>query len=101
MAEINEEFDNMQVTEINQHKEGWTFLVEIGHGDGLVEYFIDVDKDYWARLTNRRVEPMDLIKATFNFLLDKEPKELILKKFNIADISGFFPSYENEMKKIL
>lgn len=101
MAELNEDFDGIRVTEQNQREEGWTFLVELGHGEGLVEYWVDVDRDYWTRLTNRRVEPAELVEVTFKFLLDKESRELILKKFNLADISGHFPNYENEIKRAL
>ncbi len=99
MAELNEDFDGMRVTETNQSDNGWTFLVELGNGDGLLEYWIDVDRDYWTRLTNRRIEPDELVSITFKFLLDKESKELILKKFNLSDVAGNFPTYEMEIKK--
>lgn len=101
MAELNEDFEEIRVTETNQRDDSWTFLVELGHGEGLIEYWVDVDRDYWTRLTNRRIEPAELVTLTFKFLLDKEPKELILKKFNIADVSGFFPMYERAIKKYL
>lgn len=101
MAEINEDFDGIKITETNQHENGWTFLVELGHGEGLIEYWIDVDKDYWTRLTSRRIEPTELVAVTFKFLLDKAPKELILKKFNLADVAGHFPMYESEVKRAL
>ncbi len=99
MSEFNEEFDGIRITENSQAEDHWTFLVEVGHGEGLIEYFVDVDRDYWTRLTNRRVEPAELVRLTFQFLLEREPKELILKKFNVADVSGYFPTYENEVRR--
>lgn len=99
MAELNEDFDGMRVTETSQRADGWTFLVELGHGEGLIEYWVDVDREYWTKLTNRRIEPADLVIFTFKFLLDKETKELILRKFNIADVAGHFPMFENEIRK--
>lgn len=101
MAEFNEDFDGIRVTETNQNDNGWTFLVELGHGEGLIEYLVDVDRDFWTRLTNRMVEPTELVIFSFKFLLDREPKEIILKKFNLSDISGHFPTYEAEIKKYL
>ncbi len=101
MAEMNEDFDGMKVTEANQREDGWTFLVELGHGEEMIEYWVDVDKDYWTRLTNRRIEPEELVVITFKFLLGKEHKELILKKFNLADITGLFPMYELEVKRAM
>ena len=101
MAEFNEDFDDIRITEVSQREEGWTFLVEVGQGDSLNEYFVDVDKEYWTRLTARRIEPAELVKATFRFLLEKEQKEVIMKKFNLADIVGHFPNYENEIRRLL
>ena len=101
MADFSEEFDEIQITEQGQSDNGWTFIVEIGHGDGLVEYMVDVDKEYWTRLTGRRVEPAALVRLTMQFLLSKEPKELILKRFNLSDVAGHFPMYEMEIKRVL
>jgi hypothetical protein len=98
---FNEDQNDMRVTEIGQDKNSWTFMVEIGRGDGLNEYMVILDREYWTRLTNRRVEPEELVKVTFHFLLEKEPKELILKKFNISDVQGHFPGYEIEVKRSL
>lgn len=101
MTEFNDDFDGMRVTEANQREGGWTFLVELGHGEGLAEYWVDVDRDHWTRLTGRRVEPAELVAFTFKFLLDKESKELIMKKFNLADVVKYFPAYELELKRVL
>jgi len=101
VSEYNEEFDGIRVTETNQSDNGWNFLVELGHGDGLVEYFVEVDRDYWTRLTGRRIEPAELVKTTFEFLLSHESKELILKKFNLSDVNGYFHNYEEEIKRLL
>lgn len=99
MAEVNEDFDNMIVTEQSQREDGWTFFVELGHGDGMIEYIVTVDRAYWTSLTGRRIEPSELVSLSFNFLLSKEPKELILRKFNLSDIVGQFPIFENEIKR--
>lgn len=101
MSEYNEEFDGMSISEISQRSDGWTFLVELGHGDTKIEYMVDLDKDYWTRLTDQRIEPVKLVEATFKFLLDREAKEMILRKFNLADVSGHFPNYEVEIKRLL
>src|SRR3990167_1765065 len=101
MAEFNEDFDGIRITETNQKEESWTFLVELGHGDNLAEYYVDVDRDYWTKLTGRRIEPAELIEITFKFLLDKEQKEMIMKKFNLSEVNKLFPQYETEIKRII
>lgn len=100
-AEFNEEFDEIRITEAVQREDGWTYLVELGHGEGLIEYLVDVDREYWTRLINRRVEPEKLVEITFKFLLDHQAKETIIKRFNLSDVSGQYPNYENEIKRLI
>ena len=37
--------------------------------------------------------PEKLIEASFRFLLDREPKESILGRFDLSIISRYFPEY--------
>jgi hypothetical protein len=36
-----------------------------------------------------------LARATFRFLLAREPKESIMRSFGIADVNRFFPEFED------
>ena len=56
------------------------------------------DRDY-AHLTNGNVTPEELIRRSFEFLLERESKESILESFDITVISRYFPQYEREIKK--
>ncbi len=101
MSEFAEDYDEMKVTEEGQSANGWTFLVELGHGDGLTEYLVNVNREYWTLLTGRRVEPEELVKMTFEFLLSKRSKDLIKRKFDVSEVSAGFSDYEMEVKKKL
>ena len=57
-------------------------------------------KDY-ARLAGGAIEPEELIRKSFQFLLEREPKESILSRFDLAVISRYFPEYEREIKNRL
>ena len=37
----------------------------------------------------------------FHFLLDREPKELILQRFDVTVISRYFPEFERELPHYL
>jgi hypothetical protein len=39
------------------------------------------------------VEPERLIRASFEFLLEREPKESILARFELPVIERYFPEY--------
>jgi hypothetical protein len=42
-----------------------------------------------------------LVEAAFAFLLDREPKEAILARFNLSVISRYFPEFERELPRYL
>ena len=56
------------------------------------------EKDY-TRLTSGKVSPEELIRRSFEFLLEHESKESILGRFDLTIISRYFPQYEREIKK--
>jgi hypothetical protein len=57
-------------------------------------------KDH-ARLAGEAVKPETLIRKSFEFLLEREPKESILGRFDLSVISRYFPEYEHEIRKKL
>ena len=85
----------IEVLKQKEDDKKWDFEVTV---DG-VDFSVELDKGYWEKLTKKKVEPGDLVKKSFEFLLNREPKESILKKFNLRVISGYFPEYEEEIKK--
>jgi len=48
------------------------------------------------RLTAGTHTPERCIEAAFQFLLDREPKESILRRFDVTVISHYFPEFEHE-----
>jgi hypothetical protein len=45
--------------------------------------------------------PEQVIKASFEFLLEREPKESILHAFALPVIESYFPDYPAEIRKRL
>ncbi len=68
-------------------------------GKTETEHFVDLMEDYHLILTEGRVKPKELIKKSFEFLLEREPNTAILKKFILNEIGNYFPEYESEIKK--
>ena len=42
-----------------------------------------------------------LVEASFEFLLEREPKESILRSFNLSDIEHYFPEYPKQIRQLL
>ncbi len=45
--------------------------------------------------------PEQLIEASFEFLLEREPKESILSRFDLPVIARYFPEYPGEIRSRL
>ena len=47
------------------------------------------------------VSAESLLKASFEFLLQREPKESILSRFQLSDIERYFPDYGKKIRDLL
>jgi hypothetical protein len=51
------------------------------------------------RLTAGKHTPERCLEAAFRFLLDREPKESILRRFDVTVIARYFPEFERELPR--
>jgi hypothetical protein len=80
--------------EVNKQDEN-TFQVTIDEDDSSSTHTVTVDDKYHKKLTGGVIPKEDLIKKSFEFLLEREPKESIMSKFDLKVINKFFPEYES------
>jgi hypothetical protein len=63
---------------------------------------ITVHKVRLSALDQRRLapeaDPARLVEESFRFLLEREPKEAILRTFDLPVIGRYFPEYDEEIK---
>jgi hypothetical protein len=45
--------------------------------------------------------PERLVEASFEFLLQRESKESILRSFSLSDIEHYFPEYPKQIRQLL
>ncbi|OGD81523.1 hypothetical protein A3A54_02295 [Candidatus Curtissbacteria bacterium RIFCSPLOWO2_01_FULL_39_62] len=95
-----------RVTIISKEKtlSGWQFKVNINIKDldknSQEEYnlTIELDETDYVRLTNRSINPEEMVKKSVNFLLSRENARNILTSFNLMEISKYYPDYEEMIK---
>ncbi len=80
---------------------GLLFHVKVKEAGGETAHEVAVPEDYYDDLTGRACTPEEFVKISFEFLLEREPKESILREFEITVISRYFPEYEAEMRERL
>lgn len=75
------------------------FAVVVEEKGGKTEHIVSLDDDYYQLLTQGKITKEELIKKSFKFLLERDPKESILSKFNLKVIKSYFPEFEKEIVK--
>lgn len=56
---------------------------------------VTVQADYALKLTNGGISNNELLKKSFEFLLQREPNTSILRSFDLSLISRYFPEFES------
>ena len=74
------------------------FLVIVNEGSSKTEHNVELDNEYYQKLTKVKITKEDLIKKSFEFLLKRESKESILSRFNLKVIKRYFPEYEEKIE---
>ncbi len=73
------------------------FKVEVVEDKSTSTHTVEVKNDYYQKLTGGKITPEDLVIKSFKFLLHREPKEMIMSKFDLPVISRYFPEYEERI----
>ena len=87
----------IQVEELAQGE----FQVRVIEGTTESSHRVTLKSDEYNQLASGKVEPQELVRKSFEFLLEHEPKESILARFDLRDIGRYFPNFEGEIKRRL
>jgi hypothetical protein len=88
---------NIVVQELNSDKDSIFYRVEVIEEDSKTTHKVELNRKDYQKLTDRKVTPEQLVQCSFEFLLEREPKESILSSFNLSVISRYFPQYATEI----
>lgn len=77
------------------------YQVTIAEGASQTTHLVSLKAGYYEKLTGKQVSEEELIEQSFRFLLEREPKESILREFDLPVIGRYFPDYENEIRRRL
>jgi hypothetical protein len=80
--------------------DGWSCQVAIRDGEAVVSsHSVAVSRADLARLDPGPTAPDDLVRRSFEFLLEREPPSSILSTFELSVISRYFPGYEADIRR--
>lgn len=78
-----------------------SFTVKVKGPKAETEHVVTVPEDLPAKAGASGVPEEDLVRASFLFLLDREPASSILPRFSLGTIARYFPEYRSEVAKYL
>lgn len=70
-------------------------------GRSETRHSVIVERTDLERLDPGAGDPSPLVRASIEFLLEREPKESILSRFRVTEIARYFPEYEREIGRRL
>jgi hypothetical protein len=75
------------------------FAVVVRENDTQSQHSVTLDDAYYQLLTQGKVAKEELIRKSFQFLLEREPKESILSTFNLNMVKRYFPEFERVISR--
>lgn len=82
---------------ISVSKSNGSFTVIVSQGGRKREYSVTLDDEYHRKLCTPGETKIDLIRRSFEFLLEREPMESILSSFDLTVINRYFPEFESRI----
>ncbi len=79
--------------------DGWLCQVTVGAGGSETRHSVTLTRADFQRLTTGGGTPDALVRRSFEFMLEREPQESILKSFALPEIGRYFPEYEQEISR--
>ncbi len=91
----------MTTIEISTTDDPNAFDVAVHEETGVTHHHVTVPEALRRRFADGASMPEHLVEAAFRFLLDREPKEAILPRFDLGVIARYFPDFERELPNYL
>jgi len=84
----------------SQNGTGWTCTVQVTEANGQTRHSVTLSRQDFDQLTNGKpTTPEELVKKSFEFLLERESKNQILRQFDLPAITRYFPEYPPKFRK--
>lgn len=101
MSAKNRKEAMIHVERIEAAQDPLEFCVIVGEDHSESKHEVTMAESIYKRLSGGKISPERCIQAAFQFLLDREPKESILTRFDVTTISTYFPNFEQDFHKYL
>ncbi len=84
---------DLEISAMRDH----VWSVKVTEGTSVTTHLVTVSDSHLAPLGLTGVDKIRLLRASFEFLLAREPASSILREFELPVIARYFPEYPAEM----
>ena len=88
----------VKATELRRDATSVVFDVSVREPSGETRHEVSVKLADLARLARKEESPAHFVERCFDFLLERESKESILRRFDVSVIGTYFPEFEKTIK---
>jgi hypothetical protein len=81
--------------------DSWRCNVRVGEDEGATDHVVMLDHDALRDLAPPGASPEELVLESFRFLLEREPREAILRRFDLPVITRYYADYEEAIRRRL
>ncbi len=92
---------NIDIQSATETDNGWSYKVKLNEGGSQQQYSVTLSRSDYERWSNSQVQPEQVVRAAFDFLLEREPASAILSQFDCSVIRRYFPEVDRELPKKL
>jgi hypothetical protein len=80
---------------------GWLCLVRVREGAFATEHRVTLAQADLEHLDPGATDPQRLVRAAFEYLLEREPASAILRAFDLPVIGRYFPGWDESVRRRL
>lgn len=86
------------VDSLAESEDRFSFRVTVSEETGSSTHEVTLSRPDYGRLARDDEPAGDFVRRCFHFLLEREPKESILSRFDISVIGRYFPEFEDAIR---
>lgn len=89
----------IEIRRARENDQGFAFRVTLTDSGSESVHDVRLSHEDYVRLGSEPDSPEQFVERCFRFLLEREPKELVLSRFDIRVIGRYFPEFEEAIRR--
>jgi hypothetical protein len=89
----------VKIARSDEDSADYVFDVQFQDETENYNYKVTFSEDYYKKLSNGKITPEELVRRSFEFMLEREAPGAVMHMFELPIIGRYFPEYEGDMRQ--